>query len=88
MPVTTPPSADANWRDTARPAKLGPLNATAVFPIVLWLIHIKLWTFFLALSFIGFLVVIDYYGFNITRFGRFLRCFMAGNRRLATPWWH
>ena len=35
-----------------------------------------------------FFSVIDYYGFNITRFGRFLRCFMAGNRRLATPWWH
>ena len=87
MPVTKPHTKDANWRDTARPAKLGPLNASAIFPIVLFLLHIKIWTFIVSIIFIAFLVIIDYYGFSVSRFGRYLRCSMAGKRRLATPWW-
>ena len=77
----------AHWRDTARPVKLWIVNSNATFPIVFALFHIRWWTMSLALAAVVALSVLEYYGFTIVVFGRYLRNLLAGSRRLAIPWW-
>lgn len=85
--MSIPPSPNASWRDTARPPRLAVINANAIFPILLWLLHIQWWTFVFAASTIIFLTAIEWYGFSLPVFGRYIRAFIAGKRKQATPWW-
>ena len=87
MTATKMPSANASWRDSARSSRLGPLNSSSLFPLILFFFHIQIWTFILALLFVIFLSVLSRYGFSITNFGRLIRSKLAGRRRIATPWW-
>lgn len=80
-------SPDASWRDSARPSKFFIINSSAAFPIVVLLFHITWGMFFICLAFVLFLVIIDYYGFTIPVFARFIRSRLAGRRREAVPWW-
>lgn len=82
-----PPSHNAHWRDSARPSKLFMFNSTATFPLLLFLFHIRMWTFIVAIMVMLFLTAIERYGFTITVFFRWLRTFVAGKRKLARPWW-
>lgn len=41
------------WCDTARNPRLGPVDARVVFFIFIWIIHMRMWTFKLALAAIG-----------------------------------
>jgi len=79
--------ADASWRDSARSARFFIFDASAMFPIVFFLLYIRFWTFVLAVSVIVFLTAIARYGFTITIFARWLRATIAGPRRIAIPWW-
>ncbi len=81
------PSADAHWRDSARPAKFFMFDAKASFPLLLFLLHIRLWTFVLAVTVMLFLTVLSRYGFSTTVFTRWFRTSLAGKRKMANPWW-
>ncbi len=81
------PKATASWRDSSRGARLWVFDASAFFPLLVMLFHIRLWTFLVALFFVVFLTVIRYYGFSPRVFGRVLLSILAGKRKLATPWW-
>lgn len=76
-----------HWRDTARPVKLWIFNSSATFPIVISLFHIRMWTIGLALTVVVGLTILEYYGFTVPVFLRYIRSTLAGKRRLATPWW-
>ena len=80
-------TANAHWRDSARPAKLFIIDANAAFPLFLFLVHIKLWTFIVAASFMTFFTILNRYGYSISVFLRIVRCFFAGSRKVAIPWW-
>lgn len=76
-----------NWRDTARPVRLWMVSANATFPVVFSLFHLRTWTILVAIACIVALTVLEYYGFTLVVFIRYLRSMIAGKRRTATPWW-
>ncbi len=78
---------NAHWRDTARPARFGPIDAKAVFPFLLFLLHMRLWTFCVAVVCIMFFGILERWGFTMPVFLRWLRASIAGPRRMAIPWW-
>lgn len=86
--MPTQPSPDAAWRDSARSAKFWIFESYAVFPVLLALYNIQLWTIAAALSAVCFLSILSYYGFTLNVFGRLLRSFVAGPRKNATQWWN
>lgn len=82
-----PPSVNAHWRDSARPAMFFGIDSRAAFPIFFWLMHLRLWTFILALVATAFFAVLNRYGFTPIVFGRWLRSTLAGRRKMSAPWW-
>jgi intracellular multiplication protein IcmT len=85
--ATPQPTAGAHWRDSARPARFFFIDAKAAFPIFLFLIHIKLWTFVLAFCCMVFFTILNRFGFSVEVFLRWLRSFLSGPRKMAIPWW-
>jgi len=85
--VQRQPNPDAHWRDSARSSRLWIFNSSAVFPLLIFLFHIRLWTFIVAVATVIFLTLLDRYGFSITVFLRLLTNFLAGKRKIANPWW-
>ena len=79
--------ADSHWRDSARPARFWFLDCRAAFPFLLFLLHIRLWTFIVAIVAVIFFALLERYGFRVTVFGRWLRATLAGKRKMAIPWW-
>jgi intracellular multiplication protein IcmT len=80
-------SESTHWRDSARTAKFFMIDATAAFPLVLFFLHIKLWTFIVAILTMIFFTVLRRFGFSITVFFRLLRGLIAGPRKISIPWW-
>lgn len=81
------PTLDASWRDSARYPKFFFLDARAIFPIIIFLLHIKVWTFVIAMiGMIGFSLLMRF-GFTLGIFGRWFRAFVGGKRKTAKPWW-
>lgn len=76
-----------HWRDSARSAKIWIFDARAAFPFLLFLLHIKWWTFFTAVGATLFFSALDYYGFTVPIFLRLVRSFLAGPRKNSRPWW-
>ena len=80
-------SAAAHWRDSARTPRFFMVDARAAFAILLFLVHIKIWTAILVIINLLFFSIIEHYGFTIPVFFRWLRLFFAGPIKLAQPWW-
>lgn len=85
--MTPQPTENAHWRDSARPARFFFIDAKAAFPIFLFLIHIKLWTFILALTIMVFFTILNRFGYSVNVFLRIFRSTLAGPRKIAIPWW-
>lgn len=79
--------SDAHWRDSARPIKFFIWDGRAAFPVVIFLLHIALWTFILTVVLIVFFSILNRYGFSPIVFVRWFRNLIAGNRKMAVPWW-
>lgn len=80
-------SDDTHWRDSARNARFFMVDARAAFPLFIFLLHIRMWTFILALISIIFFAIIERYGFSVPVFLRFIRSFLAGPHKSSSPWW-
>lgn len=80
-------SDNAHWRDTAREPKLWIFDYLATFPLVIMMFHITWTTFAFAIAVMVFFSVLKHYGFSLPVFARTVRSFLAGKRRLSTPWW-
>lgn len=85
--ATKMPSPDASWRDSARFPKFFIFDSRAVFPLLLWMLHAKLWTFILAIFAMAFFSLLLRFGLTVTIFLRWLRTTIAGKRKAAIPWW-
>ncbi|MEE2769785.1 MAG: IcmT/TraK family protein [Pseudomonadota bacterium] len=81
------PPPDAAWRDSSRPAKFWVFEAYTIFPILLALYNIQIWTISLALATVCFLSILSYYGFTLRVFGRLIRNLISGPRKSAISWW-
>lgn len=77
----------AHWRDSARTVRLWIVDFRACFPLLFFLLHIRLWTFLLAVIAIVFFAALERYGFTVSVFLRWFRSFLAGPRKIAQPWW-
>jgi intracellular multiplication protein IcmT len=80
--------ATAHWRDSARRAKFFGIDAYATFPFLLFLLHIRLWTFIIAICTVAFFGTIEKFGFTVPVFLRWFKNFLAGDLKKAIPWWH
>lgn len=78
---------ESNWRDSARTARFFMIDAKSAFPLLIFLVHIKFWTFYLALGITVFFGIIEHYGLSALVVWRLVRCFFAGPVILAKPWW-
>lgn len=78
---------DAHWRDSARHIRFFIWDGNAVFPVVIFLMHIRLWTFILAIALIAFFSLLNRYGFTPIVFWRWFRNTLAGNHKMSIPWW-
>ena len=58
------PRAGAHWRESARSARFFIIDAKAAFPFFLFLIHIRTWTFVVALVIMGFFTLLNRFGFT------------------------
>ncbi|MDT8925008.1 IcmT/TraK family protein [Pseudomonas taiwanensis] len=71
---------------TRRP-KLGPIDAQAVYPILLWMIHPRVWTAYILLVAILFLWMLARRGITISMMMRIFRRWIVGKRRqIRSPW--
>lgn len=80
-------SGSAHWRDTARPARFFLVDARAAFPLVIWLLHLRWWTFWLAISGMFIFTLIERWGFSVPVFLRVARNAFAGKHKSSRPWW-
>jgi intracellular multiplication protein IcmT len=81
------PSAEAHWRDSARNARFFIFDINAAFPLFLFLLHIKMWTFVTAVVTMLFFAILNRFGFSVIVFLRVMRSFFAGPRKTVVPWW-
>lgn len=77
----------AHWRDSARAVKFFIWDGKTAFPMLLFLLHIKIWTFAVALAAMIFFSILNRYGFSVDVFLRWFRSRIAGRRKIAVPWW-
>ena len=79
--------ANAHWRDSARPAMFFIMSAYSVLPFVVFLLHMRLFTFIFACITSIFFAVLEKFGFTIPIFRRWIKVFLIGKTRYARPWW-
>jgi intracellular multiplication protein IcmT len=77
----------AHWRDSARNVRFFIMDFRATFPLLIFLFHVRLWTFILAVITTLFFAALERYGFTLEVFMRWLRAYIAGPRKIAQPWW-
>lgn len=77
----------AHWRDSARNVRFWVIDYRATFPLLFFLLHIRLWTFIVAIVATIFFALLERYGFTVGVFLRWTRAFVAGPRKIAQPWW-
>jgi intracellular multiplication protein IcmT len=77
----------AHWRDSARSARFFLVDARAAFPLLLFLMHIRIWSFVIAVVATLFFALLERYGFTVPVFWRALRNFIAGPQKTSRPWW-
>lgn len=80
-------SVETHWRDSARRTRFFMLDSAAILPIFIFVLHIRLWTFILALILITFFWILERFKFTIPVFFRWLRSTLAGPLRIAKPFW-
>ena len=85
MPAIASPNA--HWRDSSRQVKFFFIDSKAAFPFVVFLLHMRMWTFILAVLMMLFFGVLARFGFTPPVFARWLRLLIAGKRKFARPWW-
>ena len=77
----------AHWRDSSRSVRFWIIGYQAVFPLLIFLLHIRLWTFIVAIFATAFFALLERWGYTAQVFLRWLRAFIAGPRKIAQPWW-
>lgn len=72
-----------HWRDTMRPARFLGIDARIFVLLLLFIFHMKLWTFILAVSGVLALRAIEARGLTLPAAARWVRAFLAGKKRPA-----
>jgi intracellular multiplication protein IcmT len=75
------------WRDSMRPTRFGPFDGRSVFPLILFAVHIALWTFALAVASAIVFWVLERKGLRVDSALRQVRSWLAGEPRPAVYSW-
>ena len=75
-----------HWRDSSRTPKFFFLDAYSALPLLVFMLHIRLWTFIICCAICGFFALLNRFGFTLPVFGRWLKTFFGGKERSARPW--
>lgn len=78
---------DAHWRDSARVPRFFIVDAYAVLPLFLFLLHIRYWTFGIALTASIFFAILERFGYSVPVFLRVAKTLLSGKHRYARYWW-
>ena len=74
-----------NWRETMKPARILGVDGRAVFPLLLFAVHLAVWTALIALASMSLFVVLERRGLTPPAAFRSVRSWLAGPIRHATP---
>ena len=72
----------AHWRDSGRVPRLYVIDARGALPILLVLLHMRLWTFSLMILIIIFLIFLQYYRLPLPVFFRVVVGVLMGKRKV------
>jgi intracellular multiplication protein IcmT len=75
------------WRNTMLPIRIYVADARALIPLMVVLVHVRLWTFYVALAGIVVFAVLEWLGLTFPAAVRTARRWIVGNRRSAIPTW-
>lgn len=80
----------SNWPNATRGCHLLwlPIPASAIFPLLGWAMHMRVWTFLLALSVIVVLAILRARGRTVTWIVRRAHCKLRGGVVYARPVWY
>lgn len=71
------------WRNSGLAPSFFGLDARCLLPMMVFFVHISLFTFCFALVFVVFFAFLVYRGFTITTAGLYFRSWLVGTRRSA-----
>ena len=74
---------DIHWRNTQKPVRFFMLDARASVAVLLFLVHMRLWTLVLAIVIMLVFWFFERRGLTFAASLRALRCWMVGTRRPA-----
>lgn len=69
------------WRDTMRPARFFVFDGRAVFPLLVFLMHIRVWTLLMAIASMAVFYLLERKGLTAPAAFRALRSWLAGRHR-------
>lgn len=75
---------DIHWRNTQKPARFFIFDARAFLAVMLFLVHMRLWTFILVILLMFVFWGLERFGLTFDSALRALRCWFLGIRRPAT----
>ncbi|GIK74407.1 MAG: phosphoesterase [Chloroflexota bacterium] len=75
------------WRNAGKTPRILGIDARAIFPIAFWLLHMRTWTFILAMIGIAIFAVLERFGYTVPVFLRFIKHKLRGRTLHARPWW-
>ena len=75
----------AHWRYTFKPARFFMLDARASVALLAFLLHIRVWTFLIAVTIFIALYVMERRGLDFPSALRAIRLFFCGNNRPPCP---
>lgn len=73
----------AHWRDTFKPARFFFLDARAGIPIVVTLLHVRVWTVVLTVVIVSIFVFLERRGLSVPSAFRAFRAWIIGDARPA-----
>lgn len=77
----------AHWRDSARNPKFFIVDYRATFPLLALIFNPTWLTLYITVAAVIFFVGLQYYGFTVPVFLRWLRGVFGGKRKESYPWW-
>ena len=67
------------WRDSARVPRCGPVDGRAIAPVLIALFHPHPWKMYIAVTLVGILAIIEYYGLTVPVAMRMAKRAIAGD---------
>lgn len=75
------------WRNTMLPVRVYVADARVLIPVLVVLVHIRLWTLYVAMGGIVVFAVLEWLGLTFPAAMRTVRRWIVGSRRPAIPAW-